>query len=126
MFGWYAHHMHDSERLPVYGVRLEHYETATWLTIWFGKRKWMWRRLRALRETGPSENRSVLGWFFRGPERRRRSNAAHKAFMERAARPPLPAAEIRRRNREAIEKGIVRPLPPAFSGLDMHNPRDNK
>lgn len=37
-----------------------------------------------LEEKPPQWNRDVLGWFFRGPERRRTSEEFKSAFAERA------------------------------------------
>lgn len=89
MFGWIEHSPIGENEVPKYGVRLERYDTGTWLTLWWGKRKRMWRKIRELRDSGPEDNRAVLGWFFRGPELRPRGRKFRSGFAEAAAKGPV-------------------------------------
>jgi hypothetical protein len=49
-------------------------------------RDW-WRRWCGVRVTGPEDNRAVLGWFFRGPERRRKDKGFSAGFARGAKQP---------------------------------------
>jgi hypothetical protein len=111
MFGWRkVGRSYRNGTRRRFGFALELMRSGQWLSIYWGARTFQFTRYTLARHTGPEENRSVLGYFFGGAERRRRNSGFTRRFKERGARPPLTREEIQRRNREAIAAGVVRPL----------------
>lgn len=107
MFGWRKVSARTNRDGKRFGFMLEVLGTGQWLTVDFGRRSWEFTRYTRNRHTGPEDNPAVLGWFFGGPERRKKRRGFGQSFAEREPRPVLSRQEIMRRNRE---QRIARPL----------------
>lgn len=122
MFGWTFLRHTTSARRRTYGIDrwIDRFGRSTWLTLHFGRHSWRFLRDRpshflreryGMKDKPTGWNRAVLGWFFRGPERRQPGSAYIEGVKASMAKPPLTAAEIRKRNREAIASGKFKPWP---------------
>jgi hypothetical protein len=90
MFGWQMVGEPYRSTNKRYGAHLEFHDNGLWFTVFYGFMRACFVRYNGKgRLTGPGENLSVLGYFFKGPDRRKIDKSFKSGFAKAAAKPPV-------------------------------------